>query len=217
MHTPTLTGLGERSHLAHPGVVMQTHVDDVVNVLSYEDLREVILVGTSSSGAVITGVADRIPERISELVYVDAFVPESGQALWDLILAPRRPPIEALVENEGFGWLVPRFAAQPWEQFLREAWQVADEADLRWMLPRLRPTPFGHFTGPIQLMNSTAEQLPRTYIRCQGWPNPGFDRYAQAASQAPHWRLLELDSNHLPYVTNPHQLAQMLLELAAGR
>jgi pimeloyl-ACP methyl ester carboxylesterase len=216
VHTPTLTGLGERFHLAHPGVVLQTHVDDVVNVLTYADLRELILVGTSSGGAVITGVADRVPERIAQLVYVDAFVPEDGQALWDLIPPQRRPPMKALVDTEGFGWLLPRFAPEPSEQFARQAWQVTDEADLAWMLARLRPTPFGHFTSPVRLVNPAAEQLPKTYIRCHRWPNPTFDRHAQTAEQDPRWRLLHLDSSHLPYITNPHELAPMLLELAAS-
>jgi hypothetical protein len=93
--------------------------------------------------------------------------------------------LEALVASEGFGWLLPRYAAPPWEQVARQAWQVADEADLRWMLPRLRPTPFGHFTSPVALANPAAGQLPRTYIRCRGFPHPGFDRYAQTASQDP--------------------------------
>jgi pimeloyl-ACP methyl ester carboxylesterase len=214
--TPTLTGLGERSHLAHPGIVMRTHIDDVASVLTYDDLREVILAGTSSSGAVISGVAGRVPERISQLVYVDAFVPGDGQAVFDLISPQRRPAMQALVESEGFGWLLPRYAAPPWEQIARQAWQVTDEADLRWMLPRLRPTPFGHFTSPVRLANPAAEQLPRTYIRCRGFPHPGFDRYAQTASQAPHWRLFHLAGSHLPYITSPHELAPMLLELAAG-
>jgi pimeloyl-ACP methyl ester carboxylesterase len=216
VRTPTLTGLGERSHLAHPGIVIQTHIDDVTSVLTNDDLREVILAGTSSSGAVISGVADRAPERISQLVYVDAFVPDDGQAVIDLIPPQRRPAMEALVEAEGFGWLLPRFAAQPWEPFVRQAWQVADEADLRWMLARLRPTPFGHFTSPVRLVNPAAERLPRTYIRCRGFPHPGFDRYAQAASQDRRWRLFQLESNHLPYITSPRELAPMLLELAAG-
>jgi pimeloyl-ACP methyl ester carboxylesterase len=214
VYTPTLTGLGERAHLAHPGVGMQTHVDDIVNVLSYEDLDEVILLGTSSSGAVVTGVADRLPERISQLVYLDAFVPADGQALWDLVPAQRRPPMEALVQTDGSGWMLPRFTAQPWEQFLADAWQVTDQADLKWMAERLRPTPIGHFTSPVRLVNSAAAQLPRTYIRCRSWANPSFDRYAEAASQDPRWRLLELDSNHLPYVTAPRELAPLLLELA---
>jgi pimeloyl-ACP methyl ester carboxylesterase len=106
VHAPTLTGLGERSHLAHPGIVMQTHIDDVTSMLTYDDLRGVILAGTSSSGAVISGVADRVPERISQLVYVDAFVPDDGQAVVDLIPPRRRPTMEALVETEGFGWLL---------------------------------------------------------------------------------------------------------------
>jgi pimeloyl-ACP methyl ester carboxylesterase len=216
VHTPTLTGLGERSHLAHPGIVLQTYVDDVVNVLTYEDLRGVILVGTSSSGAVITGVADRVPERISQLIYVDAFVPSDGQALWDLIPPQRRPAMEMLVQTEGFGWLLPRVAAQPWAQFAREGWQVTDEADLTWMLTRLRPTPFGFFTSPIRLLNPAAERLPRTYIRCRGWVNPSFDRHVETASQDPRWHLYQLDSGHLPYITSPHQLAPMLLQPAAS-
>ena len=216
VHTPTLTALGERSHLAHPGIVLQTHVDDVVNMLTYEDLRGMILVGTSSSGAVITAVADRAPDRISQLICLDAFVPGDGQALWDLIPPQRRPAMETLVQTEGFGWLLPRMAAQPWEQFAREAWQVTDEADLTWMLARLRPTPLGHFTSPVRLVNPAAERPPRTYIRCRGWPNPGFDRYAQAASQDPRWHCHQLDSGHLPYITSPHQLAAMLLQPAAS-
>jgi pimeloyl-ACP methyl ester carboxylesterase len=215
VHTPTLTGLGERSHLAHPGIVMQTHIDDVTSVLIYDDLRGVILAGTSSSGAVISGVADRVPERISQLVYVDGFVPQDGQAVFDLIPSQRQPAMETLVETEGFGWLLPRFAAQPWEQFVRQAWQVTDEADLKWMLARLRPTPFGHFTSPVRLVNPGAEQLPRTYIRCRGWMHPGFDRCAQAARKDPRWRLLQLGSNHLPYITSPRELAAVLLKLAA--
>jgi pimeloyl-ACP methyl ester carboxylesterase len=155
---------------------MRTHIDDVAGVLIFDDLREVILAGTSSSGAVISGVADRVPERISQLVYVDAFVPDDGQAVFDLISPQRRPAMEALVESEGFGWLLPRYAAPPWE----------------------------------------AERLPRTYIRCRGFPHPGFDRYAKTASQDPYWRLLQLESSHLPYITSPHELAPMLLELAAS-
>ena len=85
VYTPTLTGLGERSHLAHPEIGLETHIQDVVNVLKYEDLGRAILVGHSSSGAVITGVADRVPEQVAHLVYLDAFVPADGQAMMDTI------------------------------------------------------------------------------------------------------------------------------------
>lgn len=111
--TPTLTGLGERAHLAKPDIGLETHIQDVVNVLEYEDLSHAILVANSSGGAVITGVADRVPERSARLVYLDAFVPEDGQSLLDIIPVGRRPVMEALVRTEGEGWLLPRFAPPP--------------------------------------------------------------------------------------------------------
>ena len=124
--TPTLTGLGERSHLARPDVGLEVHVSDVVNVLTYEDLRDVTLVGHSSSGVVITGAADRVPERISQVVYLDAFVPDDGQAVFDLVTPDRREALEGLVSTEGKGWLLPRFAPPPWETIVREMWGVTD-------------------------------------------------------------------------------------------
>src|SRR5437867_3282753 len=84
VHTPTLTGLGERCHLLSRGIGLDTHIQDVVNALVYEDLRDVVLAGHSYSGMVVTGVADRVPERIAHLVYVDAFVPHHGESLLDL-------------------------------------------------------------------------------------------------------------------------------------
>jgi pimeloyl-ACP methyl ester carboxylesterase len=144
VRTPTLTGLGDRAHLARPEIGLNIHIEDIVNLLKYEDLSSVVLVGNSSGGMVITGVADQVPEQIAHIVYVDAFVPQDGQTMLDLIPPDRRPPMEALVQNEGQGWLVPRFAPPPWEKIVPEVWRITDEADLRWVLPRLRPTPFGH-------------------------------------------------------------------------
>jgi pimeloyl-ACP methyl ester carboxylesterase len=213
--TPTLTGLGERSHLAHPEISLDTHVQDIVNVLKYEDVSGVILVGHSSSGAVITGVADRAPELIAHLVYVDAFVPEDGQSLWDIIPPERRSAMEALVKTEGNGWLLPRFAPPPWEKFVPEIWRVTDEADLRWMLARLGPTPFGHFTQAVRRRNPTAERLPRTYIRCTRYQHAGFDRYAEQARRSAGWRYRELSSHHHPAITNPRELADLLLEVGS--
>jgi pimeloyl-ACP methyl ester carboxylesterase len=108
VYTPTLTGLGERSHLAHPDVGLETHIQDILNVLKYEDLSDVILVGHSSSGVVITGVADRTPERIAHLVYLDAFVPENGQSMMDIVPRHIAPRHEARVQSEGQGWLLPK-------------------------------------------------------------------------------------------------------------
>ncbi len=206
VHTPTLTGLGERAHLAAPQIGLGTHIDDVVNALTYEGLERVILVGTSSAGSVITAVADRVPKRIDQLVYLDAFVPRDGHSILEMVSPDRRPAMEALVQSEGDGWLLPRFAAIPWEQFVRAAWEVTDEADLQWALPRLCPTPFGHFTQPVQLRLSDDDMPPRVYIRCRRWPHPGFDSYAAQAQVSSGWSFTELDNAHLPYITAPQQL-----------
>ena len=160
VHTPTLTGLGERAHLARPEIGLGVHIEDVSNLLKYEDLSDVVLVGNSSAGMVITGVADQLPERIAQVVYLDAFVPQDGQTMLDIMPPDRRPLMEALVQKEGQGWLLPRFAPPPWDKFVPEAWHITDEADLRWVLPRLRPTPFGHFKEPAHRKNTVAEKLP---------------------------------------------------------
>ncbi len=212
VHTPTLTGLGERSHLAHPLVGLDTHVRDVVNVLEYEDLKGVVLVGHSNSGTLITAVAERVPERLAHLVYLDAFVPEDGQATIDLIPFPRRGWDER-VRTEGHGWLIPSLRPIPWDEMLRDVWRVTDEADRRWMAARLGPTPFKTFTDPVRRSNPAAARLPRTYIRCLQAPSPVFDRYAQTARSAPGWRYRELATAHLPFITQPREFTDLLLEL----
>jgi len=210
--TPTLTGLGERAHLANREVGLGTHIEDVANVLKFEDIRDAILVGNSSGGMVITGVADRMPERIAHVVYLDAFVPEDGQSLFDIVPSERRQPMHELVQKEGDGWLVPRFAPPQWEKFVPEAWHITDQSDLCWVLPRLTATPLGHFTEPVRRINTAAERLPRTYIRCTVFPNPIFDRYAEIAQSGAGWQHRELATSHLPFITNPLELANVLME-----
>jgi pimeloyl-ACP methyl ester carboxylesterase len=156
-------------------------VTDIVNILKYEDLHDVILVGHRSSGVVITGVADRAPERIAHVVYLDAFVPDDGQAVFDLITPDRRQALERLVTSEGQGWLLPRFAPPPWETIVRDMCGVSDSDDVRWMLERLVPTPVGRFKDPVSRTNPAAEKLPRTYIRCRQFQTPRFDIHAEMA------------------------------------
>ena len=212
--TPTLTGLGERAHLLDHGVDLLTHVEDVVNTLVYEDLERVVLVGNSSGGMVVTGVADRVPERVAEVVYLDAFVPEDGECVFDLLAPERRAVMEALVEEEGNGWLLPRTAPPPWEEILPRLWQITDPADLAWALPRLRATPVGHLTRPVRLVRGAAGHLPRSYVRCTRYPQPTCDRYAQQAREVPGGRSRALAGAPLAALTCPGELAAVLLELA---
>jgi pimeloyl-ACP methyl ester carboxylesterase len=211
--TPTLTGLGDRAHLAQPDVGLETHVTDVVNALRYDDLRDVALVGHSSSGAVITGVADRAPERIAQVIYLDAFIPEDGQGVIDLLAPERRQAFENFVMTEGNGWLVPRFAPPPWETIVRDMWGVRDEADVKWMVERLVPTPIGHFRDPVRRSNPAAAKLHRTYIRCPQFPSPRFDQHAEMAKQTAGWQFRELTASHHPFVTMPDALVELLVSV----
>ena len=212
--TPTLTGLGERSHLLQRDVGLDVHISDVSNVLTYEDLCDVILVGHSSSGAVITGAAGRAPERIAQVVYLDAFVPEDGQSVFDLIAPERRAALEGLVRSEGDGWLLPRFAPPAWDTIVREMWGVTDDDDVRWMVSRLGPTPIGHFKDAVRLSNSPVRKLARAYIRCPFFPSTRFDEHARTAQRGAGWRYRELPTSHHPFVTAPEKLADLLSELA---
>ena len=212
--TPTLTGLGERSHLARPEIGLDVHVNDVVSVLTYEDLDDVVLVGHSSSGAVVTGAADRTPHRLAHIVYLDAFVPRDGQSVLDLVPAGRRKILEELARTEGHGWLLPRFAPPSWETIVRELWGVTDDGDVRWMVGRLCPTPLGHFNDPARRTNPAADKVPHTFVRCRRFPSATFDRHADMAKKTASWHYRELPTSHHPAITAPDMVTELLLDLA---
>ncbi len=212
--TPTLTGLGERAQHAGPEVGLAVHVQDVAGMLEYEDLHQVVLVGHSYGGMVIAGVAGHMPERLAQLVYLDAYVPEDGQAMVDLMPQERRASMEARVRTEGDGWRLPSFSHMPWEQFVREVYLVTDDDEVRWLAARLGPQPYKTMTEPVRIANVAAKALPRTYIRCLRYPNPAFGRYAELARQPNSgWRCHELPTSHDAMVTMPRQLADLLLRL----
>lgn len=200
--TPSYTGLGERSHLATPDVTLETHIQDVVNVLFYEDLHDVILVGHSYGGMVATGVADRASDRIKRVIYLDAFVPRDGQCLNDLTrprdggAAGGPPPAE--------GWLVPPMPPSA----------DATPEDLAWLNARRGPQPRKTFEEPVRLTGAV-EKLPRVYIYClQIRPGDVFGQFAARARSEPGWTYEEIDATHSPNVTAPEALAAILLRHA---
>jgi pimeloyl-ACP methyl ester carboxylesterase len=203
VHTPTLTGLGDRAHLAAPRTGLATHVEDVVARLEMEELREVVLVGHSSSGAVITGVAQRAGERLAALVYLDAFVPRPGQSVLDLLGPERREHFLSLVDADGQIVL-------DWETAM-DGWAVRDHVDRAWLRSRLRPHPLGGLAdllppGPVP-------DLPRHYLHCTDKPaGDSFAGFAATAQDQPEWRLDELDTGHEAMVTAPERLARTLLD-----
>jgi pimeloyl-ACP methyl ester carboxylesterase len=199
VYTPTLTGSGERVHLRHPGITLDTHVQDIVNVLHYEDLREVILVGWSYGGMVITGVAERAPERLAHLVYLDAFVPQDGQSLADLVGPVAMAATERDRAHPG------RWLAGP------VTWPVSDN----------RPRTDGLLNPakqPLAVTNAQARALPRTYIYCSEKPDiPDFAHFASAAQRAREdraWRYRVLPTGHEAVWTMPQELTDLLLELS---
>lgn len=210
VHAPSLTGLGDRSHLLSPEVGLDTHIEDVASLLYHEDLRDVILVGHSYGGMVITGAADRALARVAQLVYLDAAIPFSGEAL-----ASVSPALDRVRETEGRfvdGVELLLFPDQP---TARAIYGVEDEADWAWMLPRLRPQPWRTFSEPLELKHPEAiAALPRTVINCPSTlamrgENEKLDRYFTGD------RVWEIDTGHDTMITEPEKTAEMLLRLAA--
>src|SRR5215207_8131279 len=142
--TPALTGLGERSHLASAQVDLDTHIQDVLGVLEFEDLDQVVLVGHSSGGMVITGVADRAPQRLAQLVYLDAEVPTDGQCEFDLLPPEERAGYQQAVTTNGQGWQIPRRSLSHYQGL---------DAKLRWAMSRMVPQPINTLTQPLRLTN----------------------------------------------------------------
>lgn len=196
--TPTYTGIGEREHLANPSITLDTHIEDMLGVIKFEQLERFVLVAHSYGGMVATGVADRVPDRISKLVYLDAFVPTDGQALLDLL-----PPGAAERMREKVraadGWRVPPNPIP------------ADTSaeDAKW-IERLRmPQPLKTFETPVRLRNAE-NRVPRAYIYAKrATPEDTFRPFAERAKRE-HWTYREIDASHSPHVTAPEALMTIL-------
>jgi pimeloyl-ACP methyl ester carboxylesterase len=196
--TPTYTGLGERAHLAHPAIDLETHIEDILNVIKYEDLRDVVLLGHSYGGMVATGVADRASERIDQLIYLDAFVPREGQSLFDLVGQAQGAMREAA--KSGDRWRVPPNPPPP----------DTSAADLEWMSTRRISMPLKCFEAKLKLQSSEPK-LPRSYVYAtRTTPADTFGQFARRARSEAGWRYFEIDASHSPNVTAPETLVQLL-------
>lgn len=207
VYTPSLTGLGERSHLGSPATDLDTHIRDVVNVLAYEELVGAILVGHSYAGLVITGVADRAAARLRHLVYLDACVPADGQAAMD-VYPGAASAFRAAAEAHGAGWRIP--PPDP------ASWGIADAGDLRRLRAHLVVQSLGTALQPLRLAHPAGAGLPRTYIACTNKAAP--DSAAATAARLrddPAWRYRELPTGHEAMITLPCELGDLLLEVAA--
>jgi pimeloyl-ACP methyl ester carboxylesterase len=204
VHTPTLTGLSERAHLLSPLVGLDTHVEDVVRLLDVLALRDVVLVGHSYAGQIVTAVADRRPDAIATRVYLDAFVGEDGETAVSLQPETVAHHWSESAAEQGFGWLVPVRKL--------EVLGVTEQADVDWLTPRLTPHPWKTYTDPLRLTGDV-DRVPAAFIECVSWMRVFQSQRERAAALG--WPVHELPTGHEAMVTAPVELADVLLQLAA--
>jgi pimeloyl-ACP methyl ester carboxylesterase len=201
--TPSYTGLGERQHLASRAVNLSLHIEDIVNVLEFEDLRDVIVIGHSFGGMVATGVADRARGRVARIIYLDAFVPEDGQSIVDL-LSPGAVVSMTAACLAGDGWRVPARDMPP----------DTPEHERVWAAPRRVAHPIAAFEEPLRL--SGVPLPPQAYIYCQRTdPDDRFGPFA-ARARREGWPYAEIDASHNPHITAPWELYTALQSLGLG-
>lgn len=201
--TPTLTGLGERSHLLTADVNLDTQIRDVVNVIDYEDLDRVVLVGHSFGGMVISGVADRMAARVAALVYLDAFVPEDGDSLLAITTDGFRQFLTDGASRLG-GLASPPISAEGFS---------VNPADRAWVDAKCTPHPFAAFLQRISLTGAWKSVPRKVYVYCDGWsPNPFADLHDQLNAD-PGWTAHTAPCGHDIMIDLPDELADMLLAL----
>ena len=191
VYRPTLTGQGEKVHLANDDIRLQTHILDVVNMILFEELHDIILVGHSYGGMVITGVADSLPSRIKKIIYLDAFVPENGESLVS-IQGRRADWIKQMTKGE----------------FVVPAWIGAGQKR-----PTDVPHPLKTFTDPLVLKNSQRTKIPATYIlTVSKGTDPAKDDFATqgARARSKGWPVLQLEADHNPQWSAPEALVALL-------
>ena len=198
VHTPTLTGVGERSHLVSPNVGLSVNIKDIVHTLMYQDLEDIVLIGHSYAGLVITGVAEACAHRINRLVYFDGFVPEDGESAWD-INPNGRERWRRRTERTGTDWLVS--PPDPAEKYDETGSRADEHRDLM--------TPMAMWTHeePIRLPNHRASDLPRSYIECLDYE---FFREMGTKAREGDFDHYEFDTHHNPIFYEPEQTSDLL-------
>lgn len=205
VYTPTLSGLSDRSHLADCSIDLNTHITDITRLIQNEDLSQVVLVGHSYAGMVITGVAEKIPEKLGHLVYLDAYLPDDGQSEADLWPPDLRSEIMA-GEASQRGVRQPPSAA-----FLG----ITDAALEQWVSTRLTPHPLACYTQPVIVRESMYSSMTPAFILCTKGPTTKvFSPFASKA-RTKGWRVYEMPTGHIVMLTMPNELATLLHNIAS--
>ena len=200
--TPTLTGLGERSHLLRAGINISTHVTDVVNLLKWEGLSGVVLCGHSYGGMVVSGVAEQMGPAIGSIVFLDAFVPENGDSMANLTSGAVRDNLKIAAERGDLG--VPARSAAAF---------LVNAKDQAWVDAMCVPQPIGTMTEKVTLTGARERIGKKAYIRASAYPNPGFDTAYARVKADTSWRTYEVPCGHDVMVDMPERLAEILVEV----
>jgi pimeloyl-ACP methyl ester carboxylesterase len=203
VYAESLTGLGDRSHLLTKDVNLTTHVNDVVNLVKWEDLKDIVLVGHSSAGFVITQAAEQIGPSVASIVYLDAFVPQPGD---NLISLANPGPRKALEEAVARGDLV----AKP----VPSAAFKVNIKDQPWVDAKCTPHPLAAVAEKVTAAGAHEKIARKTYIRAKGFDSPVFDQTLAKMKTAPGWKTYEVPSGHDVMVDMPERLVEILLEVA---
>jgi pimeloyl-ACP methyl ester carboxylesterase len=204
--TPTLSGVGERSHLLAPGIDLQVHVEDVANLLRWEQLESVILCGHSYGGCVISGVAEALPDRIAGLLYLDAFLLEDGECLHDLLPEEHRALQVSLAAEHGDGWRVPPIPAEIFN---------VNALDREWVDRQCTPQPLATFQQPIRLTGAAARGPRSHFIFASDWEGTPFAASHQRA-RARGWTTSTIACGHDVMLDAPEALVAELVAVAGG-
>lgn len=215
VYTPTMTGLGERVHLGTPETNLETHIADVVNLIEFEGLRDVVLAGHSYAGIVVTGVADRLPDRLALLAFVDSAPAEDGERCLDFSPPGEAAALRRQVAATGDGWRIDPvpFATMP----ASSALAGLSAADRALLAAQATPQPYGTYTQPLRLARGGAGEYRRAIIACNTFREllaTGMPRFQQFLA-AP-WERRDLDTGHWPMLSAPAELAEALASLAIG-
>ena len=204
--TPTLTGLGERAHLASPDIDLDCHINDVLGVIDMEEIDDAVLCGHSYGGQVITPVLDKRVDRFRAAVWLDAFVPEDGKSLMDGWPPERAQHVREQVAASGDGWKMP---PMPPDYF-----GVMDADDAAWITRRCVPQPLKTFSQPVHLTGAWETVAKKMYLLAELHPNSSFERFSVPLSKKPDWDVRSVKSGHDVMIDTPELLADILLELA---
>jgi pimeloyl-ACP methyl ester carboxylesterase len=201
VYAPTLTGLGERSHLMSGLITLDTHITDVVNVIRWESLDNFVLVGHSYGGWIISGVAEQAEKKISSIIFLDAFMPENGQRVLDTNSPRSRAEIEEALHKAEISRPAPPASV----------WKV-NEKDQPWVNEKFTAQPVGVAFTPIRLTGARDRVPKKTYVRAKGYDNPNFEKYYAKVKSDRSWRTYEMPCGHEVMIDMPERTAEILLE-----